>query len=145
LYYETIRNTSTAMEPDQKIKPSDSELLILQVLWQQGPSTVKEVNEQLSKEKPTGYTTTLKLMQIMYEKGLVDRTSEGAKGRSHIYSAAVKEAQISRHLLNSFVDRVFQGSVSKLVLRALGNTKTTQEEIAQIRAFLDKIEKENPS
>jgi predicted transcriptional regulator len=133
------------MEPHQKIKPSDSELIILQVLWQQGPSTVKEVNEQLSKEKPTGYTTTLKFMQIMYEKGLVDRTSEGAKGRSHIYNAAVKEAQISRHLLNSFVERVFQGSVSKLVLRALGNSKTTQEEIAEIRAFLDKIEKDNPS
>lgn len=133
------------MESNKSIKPSDSELLILQVLWQQGPSTVKEVNEELSKDKSTGYTTTLKFMQIMYDKGLVTRTSEGAKGRSHIYSAAVKESQVSRHLLNNFVDRVFQGSVAKLVMRALGNTKTSKDEIDQIRAFLDKIEKDNPS
>ena len=133
------------MESHLPIKPSDSELLILQVLWQQGASTVKEVNEQLNKDKPTGYTTTLKLMQIMYEKGLVTRTSEGAKGRSHIYYAAVKEAQVSRHLLNNFVDRVFQGSVAKLVMRALGNAKTSKEELEQIRAFLDKMEKDNPS
>jgi len=133
------------MESNKNIKPSDSELLILQVLWQQGPRTVKEVNEQLSKDKSTGYTTTLKLMQIMHEKGLVTRTTEGAKGRSHIYHAAVKEAQVSRHLLNSFVERVFQGSVSKLVMRALGNTKTSKEEIEQIRTLLDKIEKDNPS
>ncbi len=133
------------MESNQPIKPSDSELQILQVLWQQGPSTVKAVNEQLSKTKPTGYTTTLKFMQIMYEKGLLTRTSKGAKGRSHIYYAAVKEAQVSHNLLNNFVDRVFQGSVSKLVMRALGNTKTSPEEIEQIRAYLDKIEKDNPS
>ncbi len=133
------------MESNQNIKPSDSELLILQILWQNGPSTVKEVNELLSKDKPTGYTTTLKLMQIMYEKALVSRTSEGAKGRSHIYDAVVKEAQISRDLLNNFVNRVFQGSVSKLVMRALGNSKTSPEEIEKIRAFLDQIEKDNPS
>jgi len=76
---------------------------------------------------------------------LLTRTSKGAKGRSHIYHAAVKEAQVSHNLLNNFVDRVFQGSVSKLVMRALGNTKTSPEEIEQIRAYLDKIEKDNPS
>ncbi len=124
-----------------KIKPSAAELAILQVLWQNGPSTVKAVNEVLNQDKPTGYTTTLKFMQIMHEKGLVTRTSEGAKGRSHIYKAAVAESQISADLLDSFIQRVFQGSAAKLVMKALGKGKTSEEEIQEIRKLLDEIEK----
>ncbi len=121
-------------------KPSESELAILQVLWKTGPCTVKEVNETLSKEKPTGYTTTLKLMQIMHEKGFVSRTSEGAKGRSHIYTAELTEAKVSNKLLDSFINRVFEGSAGKLVLNALGKGKTSREEIMEIRKLLDKLE-----
>lgn len=123
------------------IKPSESELAILQVLWKRGPSTVKEVNEALSREKPTGYTTTLKFMQIMHEKGLLSRTSEGSKGRSHIYQAEVSKSQISTHLLDSFIQRVFEGSAAKLVMNALGKGKTSEEEIREIRKFLDELEK----
>lgn len=129
------------MEEKKKIKPSESELAILQVLWHQGPATVREVNEVLSRQKPTGYTTTLKLMQIMHEKGLLTRTSEGAKGRSHIYTPTVKEAEVSTHLLDSFIQRVFQGSTAKLVMRALGRSKASPEEIEQIKRFIDEIDK----
>lgn len=123
------------------IKPSESELAILQVLWKRGPSTVKEVNEALSREKPTGYTTTLKLMQIMHEKGLLSRTSEGSKGRSHIYQAEVSQSQISTHLLDSFIQRVYEGSAARLVMNALGKGKTSEEEIREIRKLLDELEK----
>lgn len=123
------------------IKPSESELVILQVLWKRGPSTVKEVNEALSREKPTGYTTTLKLMQIMHEKGLLSRTSEGSKGRSHIYQAEVSQSQISTHLLDSFIQKVYEGSAARLVMNALGKGKTSEEEIREIRKFLDELEK----
>ena len=124
------------------LKPSEQELAILQVLWQQGPATVKEVNAVLSQQKPTGYTTTLKLMQIMHEKQLVTRTSEGAKGRSHIYSAAVQESHINNSLLDGFIQRVFQGSTSKLVLRALGRADASPEELEEIRKYLDQLDKE---
>lgn len=127
------------------IKPSEAELAILQILWQHGPSTVKSVNEILNQAKPTGYTTTLKFMQIMYDKGLVTRTSEGSKGRSHTYSAAVAESQINADLLDSFIQRVFQGSAAKLVLKALGKGKTSEEEIQEIRKLLDEIENKKKS
>ncbi|WKN33091.1 BlaI/MecI/CopY family transcriptional regulator [Porifericola rhodea] len=129
----------------KNIKPSENELAILQVLWEKGPSTVRTVNEQLSQIKTVGYTTTLKLLQIMHDKGLVDRTSEGAKGRSHIYSAAVKEAQVNNHLLDQFVNRVFKGSTSQLVMRALGRKNPSQEEIKEIRQFLDNMNKSDES
>lgn len=129
------------MKEKKNIKPSENELAILQVLWDKGPSTVREVNEVLSRQKTTGYTTTLKLMQIMHEKGLLTRTSEGAKGRSHIYSPTVKESQVSTHLLDSFIQRVFQGSTAKLVMRALGRSKASPEEIEQIKKFLDEMDK----
>lgn len=126
---------------EEQIKPSESELTILQVLWKKGPSTVKEVNEILSREKPTGYTTTLKFMQIMHEKGLLSRTSEGSKGRSHIYQAEVSKAMVSNKLLDSFINRVFEGSAAKVVLKALGKGKTSKEEIREIRNLLDELEK----
>lgn len=124
-------------------KPSESELAILQVLWKKGPSTVKQVNETLSRQKETGYTTTLKLLQIMFEKGLVSRTAEGAKGRSHLYKAAVSESKISNHLLDSFIQKVFEGSAGKLVLNALGKGKASEDEIKEIRKLLDEMEKGN--
>ena len=129
------------MKKKNTTKPSEQELAILQVLWQQDAATVKEVNAVLNRQKPTGYTTTLKLMQIMHEKQLVTRTSEGAKGRSHLYSAAVKESQINNHLLDSFIQRVFQGSTSKLVLRALGRDDASTEELEEIRKYLDQLDK----
>lgn len=122
-------------------KPSESELAVLHVLWNRGPSTVKEVNEALNRDKPTGYTTTLKIMQIMYEKGLLSRTSEGSKGRSHIYKAVVSKSGISNALLDSFIQRVFEGSAAQLVLKALGKGKTSEAEIQEIRKLLDKMEK----
>ena len=122
------------------VKPSESELAILQVLWKKGPSTVKEVNEDLNQDKVTGYTTTLKLLQIMHDKELVSRTTEGAKGRSHIYKAEVSRSQISNQLLDSFIKRVFDGSAANLVLNALGKGKTSEEEIRKIREMLDNLE-----
>jgi predicted transcriptional regulator len=125
-------------------KPSENELAILQILWEQEPATVKEVNEVLNRQKPTGYTTTLKLMQIMHEKGLVTRTTEGAKGKSHLYSSAVTEKQVNGQLLDQFIQRVFRGSASSMVMRAIGRSDITTEEIEEIRKFLDDIDN-NPS
>ncbi len=129
------------MKKKNSLRPSEQELAILQVLWQRGAATVKEVNAVLNENKPTGYTTSLKLLQIMHDKQLVTRTTEGAKGRSHIYSSAVKESQINNHLLDNFIQRVFQGSTSKLVLRALGRDDTSAEELQEIRKYLDQLDK----
>ena len=129
------------MAKQKKIKPSENELAILQVLWERGSSTVREVNEVLSEDKTIGYTTTLKFMQIMHDKGFLSRTSEGAKGRSHIYTAEVKESQVNNDLLDQFVNRVFKGSTSQLVMRALGRKNPSPEEIEEIKKFLDDIGK----
>ncbi|MEM9672577.1 MAG: BlaI/MecI/CopY family transcriptional regulator [Bacteroidota bacterium] len=126
-------------------KPSENELAILQILWEREPATVKEVNEILNQRKPTGYTTTLKLMQIMHEKGLVTRTSEGAKGKSHLYSSAVTEKQVNGQLLDQFIQRVFRGSASSMVMRAIGRSDITPEEIEEIRKFLDDLDNNPPS
>lgn len=125
-------------------KPSENELAILQILWEREPATVREVNEILNKLKPTGYTTTLKLMQIMHEKELVTRTTEGAKGKSHLYSSAVTEKQVNGQLLDQFIQRVFRGSASSMVMRAIGRSDITTEEIEEIRKFLDDLDN-NPS
>ena len=121
-------------------KPTDAELEILQVLWQDGPATVRTVNEQLSKSREVGYTTTLKIMQLMLEKGLVQRDDEG---RSHIYRAAVREQDTQGLLLDRFVEATFGGSALKLVMQALGNRKTSPDELAQIRRLLNDIEIQN--
>jgi BlaI family transcriptional regulator, penicillinase repressor len=122
---------------NSSLKPTESELEILQVLWQNGPSTVRFVNEQLSWEKDVGYTTTLKLMQIMAEKGLVTRNEDN---RTHIYAASVTEQETQQHLLDRFLDTAFRGSAMKLVMQALGNHRTSKEELDQIRQLLDQIE-----
>ncbi|HRF38489.1 MAG TPA: BlaI/MecI/CopY family transcriptional regulator, partial [Saprospiraceae bacterium] len=98
-------------------KPTDAELAILQVLWQSGPSSVRQVHEYLSDDRDTGYTTTLKLMQIMSEKGLVRRNTDA---RSHIYEAAIAETDVQQQLLRRFVDTAFRGSAMSLVMQALG-------------------------
>ncbi len=122
---------------NQPSKPTEAELEILQVLWQHGPATVRFVNEKLNQKKEVGYTTTLKLMQIMAEKGLVKRNEEN---RSHLYEASLTEEATQKHLLDKFLDVAFRGSASKLVMQALGTHKASKEELAQIRELLNKME-----
>ena len=114
-------------------KPTDAELAILRVLWERGPSTVRQVTEALGKE--TGYTTALKLLQIMTEKGLVERDE---RTRTHVYAAAYTEDQTQRRLVSDLLARAFGGSTAKLVLQALAARKTSPEELAEIKRFLDK-------
>lgn len=120
-------------------KPTEAELEILHVLWQAGPATVRAVNEQLSlsQRRAIGYTTTLKLLQLMLEKGLVRRDDEG---RSHVYRAAVREQATQGLLLDRFVETTFGGSALKLVLQALGHRRPAPDELAQIRRLLNDIE-----
>jgi predicted transcriptional regulator len=120
------------MEPTRR-KPTDAELGILRVLWRRGPSTVRQVAEALGRQ--AGYTTVLKLLQIMTEKRLVVR-DEAA--RTHVYQAAYTEDQTQRQLVSDLLDRAFGGSAAKLVLQALAANKTSPEELAEIRKLLDK-------
>jgi len=121
----------------QPLKPTDAELEVLQVLWQNGPSTVRFVNDELNKTKEVGYTTTLKIMQLMTEKNMVRRDESN---RSHVYEALLKEEATQKHLLDKFLDSAFRGSASRLVMQALGNHQTTPEELNQIRDLLNKLE-----
>src|SRR5216683_2873630 len=114
-------------------KPTDAELAILRVLWSQGPSTVRQVVDLMERE--TGYTTVLKLLQIMTEKRLVVRDESA---RTHIYAAAYTEDQTQQQLVSDLLDRAFGGSAAKLVLQALAANKTSPEELAEIRKLLDK-------
>ena len=125
-------------------KPTESELEILHVLWQHGPATVRAVNDELGQRRRTevGYTTTLKLLQLMLEKGLVRRDDEG---RSHVYRAAVREQDTQNLLLDKFVTATFGGSALKLVMQALGNRQTSADELAQLRRLLNDIEIQNSS
>ena len=116
----------------RKKKPTDAELAILRVLWARGPSTVRQVAEAL--EKDTGYTTALKLLQIMTEKQLVIRDESD---RTHIYAAASTEDQTQLQLVSDLLDRAFGGSAAKLVLQALATKKASAEELAEIRKLID--------
>ena len=120
-----------------KRRPTAAELEILQVLWSRGPSTVRDVHEQLNAEKPTGYTTVLKLMQIMAEKDLVRRDE---KQKAHIYSARIAREQTQTQLVRDMVDKLFGGSASSLVMNALSSRKASPEELAEIRRTLDEME-----
>lgn len=122
------------------IKPTESELEILQILWDKGLATVRDVHESLSATKDVGYTTTLKLMQIMHEKGLVKRDESM---RTHVYQAAVNKEKTQKHILGKMIDTLFGGSSTQLVLQALGNTdgKASPEELAQIQQLLDNLKK----
>lgn len=123
------------------IKPTESELEILQILWQSGTATVRDVHEELAKTKEAGYTTTLKLMQIMHDKGLVKRDETM---RTHVYQAAVNKEKTQRHLLDKMIDSLFGGSSTQLVLQALGSgeQKVSADELAQIQILLDNLKKQ---
>ena len=126
------------MSPSQKVfKPTESELDILSVLWENGPSTVRFVNDQISLKKPAGYTTTLKLMQIMFDKGMVDRVQDG---RGHVYTARAKQEEIQVKLLDRLLETAFSGSASKLVMQALGNHHTSEDELQEIKELIKKLE-----
>lgn len=118
-------------------KPTEGELEILQVIWAHGPSTVRFVNDKLSRNRVVGYTTTLKIMQIMAEKGLLSRDTSG---KTHIYKSSVSQKKTQQLLTDKLMTTAFGGSAMKLVMQALGNKKSTAEEIQEIRAFLDKLE-----
>jgi BlaI family transcriptional regulator, penicillinase repressor len=120
-------------------EPTKSELEILQVLWQHGPSTVRFVNDTLNEQKRTvQYTSTLKLMQIMVEKKILKRDETNMK---HIYSAAMEEQQTKSILLNRFVDSMFNGSASNLMMQLLGNKKASKKELQEIKEMLNKLDK----
>lgn len=118
-------------------RPTPAELDILRVLWHRGPSTVRQVLEVLHRQRPTGYTTVLKLLQIMTEKGLVARDESL---RSHVYRARLSEEQTQRQLVGDLLDRAFGGSAQKLVMQALAVTRASAEELADIRRLLDEFE-----
>lgn len=115
-------------------RPTDTELAILRVLWARGPSTVRQVHETLVRERPTAYTTALKMLQIMTEKGLVSRDESD---RTHVYQARLTEEQTQRQLVGDLLDRAFGGSASKLVMQALATTRATPDELQEIRRLLD--------
>lgn len=119
----------------QQIKPTESELEILNILWTEGPSTVRSVHEQLAQKKDAGYTTTLKLMQIMLEKKLLRRD---ASSKTHVYTANVNQEQAQGQLLQRMIETVFNGSAIKLVMQALGNHKASKAELDLIKEYLEK-------
>ncbi len=121
-------------------RPTDAELAILRVLWRRGPSTVKDVHEELDRRAPTGYTTTLKQLQIMAEKGLVTRDESQ---RAHLYTAHLPEEQTQSQLVGDLLDRAFEGSASRMVMRALSSRPASAGELAEIRELLDQLEGES--
>jgi BlaI family transcriptional regulator, penicillinase repressor len=121
------------------IRPSDGELAILRVLWSRGPSTVRDVHSDLSKVRDLGYTTVLKLLQIMVEKGLVTRDESA---RTHVYQAAQGEESTQACLLNDLLQKAFQGSAAALVVRALSTAPAGEEELTAIQAFLDRMKED---
>ena len=128
-----------AMSNTKLIKPTESELEILQLLWTKGLATVREVHEDLAQTKDVGYTTTLKLMQIMHEKGLVKRDDSM---RTHVYQAAVNKEKTQKHLLGKMIDNLFGGSPTQLVIQALGEHKASPEELEKIQSLLNELKKQ---
>ena len=120
-------------------KPTDAELAILRVLWERGRSTVREVTDAIQAERGTGYTTALKLMQIMFEKGLVKRDDSS---RTHVYEAVAAADVTQRQLVTDLLDRAFGGSAQQLVLQALSGRKASREDLAEIRKLLDDMERQ---
>ena len=126
------------MAAANNLKPTESELEILQILWEKGNCTVREVHEILEKNKDSGYTTTLKLMQIMHEKGLVARDTSS---KTHVYQALQNQEKTQQHLVNKMIDNVFNGSAARMVMQALGNHRTSKDEIDAIKEYLDQLSK----
>jgi BlaI family penicillinase repressor len=119
------------------IKPTESELEILQVIWKHGQCSVRDVHEELTKSKDAGYTTTLKLMQIMHEKGLVERDTTL---KTHLYKALISREQAQQGALNKIISTVFKGSTSDLVIQALGQHRASKDEIDAIKDYLKQFE-----
>ena len=140
LNYEIIHTlpyeTNRIMILNKKNKPTESELEILQVLWDKDAATVRSVHEELLKSKEAGYTTTLKLMQIMFEKGLVSRDSSS---KTHIYKAEVSRENTQTLFLNKMIDSLFSGSPAQLVMQALGNHKASKAELEEIKNYLNTL------
>ena len=120
----------------KKLKPTESELEILKILWDKENATVREVHEELSKNKDSGYTTTLKLLQIMFEKGLVTRDDSN---KTHIYQPAVTRQKTQKQFLDKMINTLFAGSSTQLVLQALGNQKASKDELEEIQKYLDNL------
>ena len=143
LLFRTNEYLYLSMKPEQdnqnrKQEPTKAELEILNVLWEHGPSTVRFVNDKLNELRDVNYTSTLKLMQIMADKGIVKRDERQMK---HIYHVAEEEQKTKSQLLDKFVDSVYQGSAGKLVMQLLGNKKASKKDIASIKDILDKLDK----
>lgn len=119
------------------LKPTEGELQILIVLWKKGPCTVRDVNQVLAGNKEVGYTTTLKQMQIMHEKGLLRRSRQG---KSHIYSSVVSEDLTQKQLVEKLLDTAFHGSALKMVMQALGSKKSSPQELKEIKEFIKQLE-----
>lgn len=117
------------------LKPTDAELALLRVLWDRGPSTVRQVHEVVCRERDLGYTTVLKTLQVMTDKGLAQRDETD---RSHIYRAAFSQEATQRGLVSDLMEKAFAGSAAQLVMQALSGQKASREELAQIRALLDR-------
>lgn len=125
------------MKKAKPAKPTEAELSILKVLWRQGPCTVRQVWDQISPEQRTGYTTVLKIMQIMVEKGLLERDE---RQRSHVYKPRQSQDQTQRQVVGHLLERLFAGSAPRLVMQLLATRKATPEELAEIRRLLDQAE-----
>ena len=123
----------------KNLKPTESELDILQILWEKEQATVREVHDELSKNKDSGYTTTLKLLQIMFEKGLVTRDDSS---KTHIYHPAISRVSTQKQFLDKMIDTLFGGSPTQLVMQALGNHKATPEELEEIRKMIENLKKQ---
>ncbi len=120
-----------------QVKPTEKELEILQILWNRGPVAVKDVHEAMGGETANGYTTILKLMQIMHEKGLVTRQKSG---KLHLYKAVPTQENTRQQMVDKMIHTVFEGSAMQLVMSALGNNKSSKEELQQIKEYLQKLE-----
>lgn len=123
------------------MKPTDSELEILQILWQSENQSVRSINDKLNDHREVGYTTTLKILQIMFEKGYVVRDTSK---RSHIYKSNLQESTTKAGLIKDFVSNTFQGSISDMVLAAVGNSKTSEEELSELKLLIEQIENKKP-
>ena len=126
------------MATEIEIKPTESELEILQILWERKSCTVRDVHDVLTQNKDAGYTTTLKLMQIMHEKGLVARDTSS---KTHVYKPIANQQRTQQHLVSRMIDNVFNGSASRMVMQALGNHKASKEELDTIKQYLDDLSK----
>lgn len=125
------------MNKDSFIKPTEKELEILQIMWKKGAVAVKDVHESMGGEQQNGYTTILKLMQIMHEKGLVTRQKSG---KLHLYEAVATQEHTRQFIIDKMIHTVFQGSAMQLVMSALGNKKSSREELSEIKRYLEKLE-----